>query len=38
VSSATDGYVHDHAWKTAGLAILLGVAIGVCLASDHWRR
>ncbi|GAB1579208.1 YqjD family protein [Bordetella petrii] len=38
VSSATDGYVHDHAWKTAGVAIVLGVAIGVCLASDHWRR
>jgi len=38
VSSATDHYVHDHAWKTAGLAIILGVAIGACLASDHWRR
>ncbi|HYG43774.1 MAG TPA: DUF883 domain-containing protein [Bordetella sp.] len=37
-SAATDGYVHDHAWKTAGLAIILGVAIGACLASDHWRR
>lgn len=38
VSSAADGYVHDHAWKTAGLAILVGIAIGACLASDHWRR
>ncbi|MBV7486119.1 YqjD family protein [Bordetella sp. BOR01] len=38
VSAATDGYVHDHAWKTAGLAIVLGIAIGACLASDHWRR
>ncbi|MBO9353815.1 DUF883 family protein [Bordetella petrii] len=38
VSSATDEYVHDHAWKTAGLAIILGIAIGACLASDHWRR
>lgn len=38
VSTATDSYVHDHAWKTAGLAIVLGVAIGICLASDHWRR
>ena len=37
-SAATDEYVHDHAWKTAGLAIILGVAIGACLGSGHWRR
>lgn len=38
VSSATDGYVHDHAWKTAGLAILVGIAVGACLGASHWRR
>lgn len=38
VSEATDEYVHGNAWKTAGLAVILGVAIGACLASDHWRR
>lgn len=37
-SSAADGYVHEHAWKTAGLAIIIGIAIGACLAADHWRR
>ncbi|MCD0504437.1 DUF883 family protein [Bordetella petrii] len=37
-SAATDDYVHDNAWKTAGVAIVLGIAIGACLMSDHWRR
>ncbi|MDQ8032880.1 hypothetical protein CEG14_09105 [Bordetella genomosp. 1] len=37
-SNATDGYVHDNAWKTAGVAVVLGALIGACLMSDHWRR
>ncbi len=37
ISSATDGYVHENAWKTVGVAVLLGVLVGACLMSDHWR-
>ncbi|MFJ1298928.1 YqjD family protein [Pseudomonadota bacterium AL_CKDN230030165-1A_HGKHYDSX7] len=38
-SHATDGYVHDNAWKTIGVAAVLGAVIGACLmSSDSWRR
>ena len=37
VSSAADGYVHENAWKTVGIAVVVGVMIGACLMSDHWR-
>ncbi|CAB3627957.1 DUF883 family protein [Achromobacter pestifer] len=38
VSAATDGYVHENAWKSIAGAAVVGILAGVCLMSDHWRR
>ncbi|ARP86177.1 DUF883 family protein [Bordetella genomosp. 9] len=37
VSSATDDYVHENAWKTIGVAALVGALIGAWLASGDRR-
>jgi len=31
-AEATDAYVHDHPWKVAGFAALIGVAVGLLIS------
>jgi ElaB/YqjD/DUF883 family membrane-anchored ribosome-binding protein len=38
VSAVTDEYVHENAWKSIGLAALVGLLLGACLASGSDRR
>lgn len=38
VTDVTDEYVHEHAWKTAGIALVVGLIIGACMMSDSWRQ
>lgn len=38
VTDVTDEYVHEHAWKTAGIALVVGLLVGACLMSDSWRQ
>jgi len=37
VSRATDGYVHENAWKTMAGAALIGLLAGICLGSGGRR-
>lgn len=37
LSSATDEYVHENAWKTVGMAALIGVLVGACLIAGSGR-
>lgn len=37
VSAATDGYVHENAWKSVGVAALAGVLLGCCLLAASRR-
>jgi ElaB/YqjD/DUF883 family membrane-anchored ribosome-binding protein len=37
VSAATDEYVHENAWKSVGLAALVGLLLGACLVSGDRR-
>lgn len=37
VSQATDGYVHENAWKTVAGAALVGVLVGMCFMSGNGR-
>jgi ElaB/YqjD/DUF883 family membrane-anchored ribosome-binding protein len=34
----TDEYVHENAWKSIGVAALVGLLLGACLASGSDRR
>lgn len=34
----TDEYVHENAWKSIGVAALVGLLLGACLASGGDRR
>lgn len=36
-SAYADEVVHEHAWKSAGVAALVGVLLGCCLASGGRR-
>ncbi|WP_368931732.1 YqjD family protein [Achromobacter xylosoxidans] len=38
VSAATDGYVHENAWKSIAGAVLVGALAGACLMSEARRR
>lgn len=38
VADATDEYVHENAWKSIGLAALVGVLLGACLSAGNDRR
>jgi ElaB/YqjD/DUF883 family membrane-anchored ribosome-binding protein len=38
VSAATDEYVHENAWKSIGLAALVGLLLGACISSGNDRR
>lgn len=38
VSDATDEYVHDHPWGLLGIVAALGVAAGLCLGNEKYRR
>lgn len=38
VSAATDGYVHENAWKTIAGAVLVGALAAVCLMAESRRR
>jgi ElaB/YqjD/DUF883 family membrane-anchored ribosome-binding protein len=37
-SALTDEYVHENAWKSIGVAVLLGLALGACLMAGNGRR
>jgi ElaB/YqjD/DUF883 family membrane-anchored ribosome-binding protein len=34
----TDEYVHENAWKSIGVAALVGLVLGACLAAGNDRR
>ncbi|ALM82075.1 YqjD family protein [Bordetella sp. N] len=36
-SAVTDEYVHENAWKSIGLAALVGLLVGACLTSGDRR-
>jgi ElaB/YqjD/DUF883 family membrane-anchored ribosome-binding protein len=38
VADATDEYVHENAWKSIGMAAVVGLLLGACLSSGHDRR
>lgn len=38
VADATDEYVHENAWKSIGIAALVGLLLGACLSSGGDRR
>ena len=38
VSAATDGYVHENAWKTIAGAVLVGALTALCLMAESRRR
>ena len=38
VADATDEYVHENAWKSIGIAAVLGLLLGACLSSSNDRR
>ncbi|OWT67928.1 MULTISPECIES: YqjD family protein [unclassified Achromobacter] len=36
-SEVTDQYVHENAWKSIGVAALVGLLVGACLSSSDRR-
>jgi ElaB/YqjD/DUF883 family membrane-anchored ribosome-binding protein len=38
VADATDEYVHENAWKSIGMAAVVGLLLGACLSSGNDRR